>query len=287
MIMGDRIHVFTFATQNFLQMRKTQGVCSIHRGFDSFNSFSSGDLHSDFKEKNLTTLSLERGSGYWIWKPYIILLATRTYPHEEALLYLDSGAVPIRESSFFKSLISDNRIHVWAEDNSRIANWTDSNVLSELSGEEDFADAPMIWAGALLARNSQNLIKFLLEWQKLCENPSYLRPETLDGYTKESGYIWHRHDQSILSILVAQNPHLFVVHSLYDGHPSAKYFDRHRNLRIFYILSVFSFPKIRHFRRNLVSRLPKHLRIFLRSFKTNRQGRKLSKDELNSLKQIY
>ena len=285
--MANKIHVFTFATQNFLQMRKTQGICSIHRGFDSFNSFSNSDFQSDFKEKNFTTLSLERGSGYWVWKPYIILLATRIYPHEEALLYLDSGAIPIRDSSLYKSLIRDDRIHVWVEEDSRIINWTDPNVLSALSGEQDFTDAPMVWAGALLARNSQNLTHFLLQWQKLCENPSYLHPETLDGYTKESGYIWHRHDQSILSILVAQNPHLFVVHSLNDGHPSAKYFDRHRNLGITYVLSVFSFPKIRQFRRKLVSRLPRHLRIFLRSVKTNRQGRKLSKDERNSLKEIY
>ena len=39
--------------------------------------FEKNDIDNDFINKNKSILNCNRGGGYWLWKPYIILLMKR------------------------------------------------------------------------------------------------------------------------------------------------------------------------------------------------------------------
>ena len=285
--MNSRIHLFTFATDSFQRMGRVLGVVSIHRGFDSFYLFNSDDYQEDFKIKNLETLSLSRGGGYWLWKPYIILRAIEKYPQEDFLLYLDSGALPKSPAKQYKSLISDSRIHVWAENASQIKTWTDPEVLALFGENSEYGDEPMIWAGVIAAKNSQLLEKFAQYWLQLCEDPKKLHPETSTNFKKTPGFVWHRHDQSLLSLIVAENPEWFVVHSVKSQEPWARHFDRHRNFKVRYHFKLLSFPTLRGIRKSIVDKMPHALRSAIRGHRTSIQNRKLSDEEIESLKKAY
>ena len=285
--MSSKIHLITFASDAFRRMGQALGIVSIHRGFDSFYLYDPNDYQEDFKIRNLETLSLSRGGGYWLWKPHIILMATQRYAEGELIFYLDSGALPRRPSAEYKLLITDTRIHVWAEEASRIQTWTDPNVILAFGKKSEHAASPMIWAGAIVAKNSQLLERFAQYWLKVCEEPRMLRPETANEYVKKPGFIWHRHDQSILSLIVAEYPEWFVVHSSKNNNPWIQYFDRHRNFKIKYFLKIRSYPRIRVLRKSAIDKLPQGIRSAIRERRTLNQNRKLSGEEIRSLKQSY
>lgn len=286
-VMNFRLHLITFASDAFQKMARTLGVVSIHRGFNSFYSFDASDFQEDFKIRNAETLSLSRGGGYWLWKPYIILMATRKYSEGDLLFYLDSGVLPRCSSQEYKSIVNDDRIHVWCEEDSRIQMWTDPKVISAFGKNSEYENEPVIWAGALFARNTKLLKKFAQYWLEICEEPRMLRPETLNGYVKKPGFAWHRHDQSILSLIVAENPEWFVLHSSKTSEPWMRYFDRHRNLKLKYNFVLRSFPQLRRTRKLLIDKLPHSMRSLIRGYRTLKQNRKLTDGELESLKKIY
>jgi len=60
--------------------------------FDGIFSFEKSDIiKTDFYLKNRNILDLKRGSGYWIWKPYIILECLNKIKYGDILFYLDCG----------------------------------------------------------------------------------------------------------------------------------------------------------------------------------------------------
>jgi hypothetical protein len=280
------IHAFTFASPNFRHMAKIVGLSCLKSDYSSFRVFSSEDFTEEFRLENHETLNLERGSGYWLWKPFFYLCMTQQFESTEVIHYLDAGTIPKLNAEKFDSLVSDDRIHVWSLDDSRLSDWTEPNVLKELSAEQ-FKDYPMIQASGILSRNNEELKRILEEWLVLCKDPKLLRPETLDGYIKSPGFIWHRHDMSLLTILVYRNPNLFFIHGAHTLDDVAKFYFQHRNEGINFVFKVFTFERLVTLRRTLVSHLPYRLRTKLRERKTLSQKKNLTSSELESLKKIY
>jgi len=67
-------------------------------------------LDSDFIEKNKHILNQNRGSGYWIWKPYIILKTLLLINEDDYLIYMDSGANLIKPVDDLLKTIDDKGI---------------------------------------------------------------------------------------------------------------------------------------------------------------------------------
>jgi hypothetical protein len=211
---------------------------------------------------------------------------TKQLESTDVIHYLDAGTIPKLTAEYFNSLASDDRIHVWCLTDSRLSDWIEPSVLKELNAEQ-FKDYPMIQASGILSRNNEELGRILNEWLELCKEPKFLRPETLDGYKKTPGFIWHRHDMSILTILVYKNPNSFFIHGAHVFDGVAKHYFQHRNERISFVFKVFTFERFIVLRRSLVSLLPYRLRTELRERKTLSQKKNLTSSEMESLKKIY
>jgi len=275
----------SYASPGFHQAGLILGIRNLELGFSRFSLFAYSDLDSEFCLRNSETLALHRGSGYWLWKPYVIQKVALENSRETLILYSDAGVLPRKSVQFFSKLASDSRIHVWETEGQRIKDWTDMDVLQKTKLNPDLYSRPLIMAGALVARNTDLLQNFLTEWLKLCENPELLRPDSLPNYSKSKQLIWHRHDQSLLSILVAMHPEWFVVHSKkLDSLSHRVIFDIHRNPKIKIAVFIFSFPSIRNFRSSFVAKLPKHLRYFLRSIIYRLQRKQISSEEIAAIK---
>ena len=283
-----KIHAITYVTPKFSGAAKCLGLKVIQNDFSSFTRFNESDLDPEFKDNNAETLAFERGGGYWIWKPYVILKGLRLHNGNGTLMYNDAGLYPLLNAKDYISLAEDSKIHVWAVEGQDFRSWTHIGVLDEFGVGPGEQRLEMAMAGIILSNSTSQFLNFLEDWLSLCQIPRFLRPETLTGFQNNSETIWHRHDQSILNILIRKNPENFVVHSLNtDGLGSIKYFNIHRNLSIKHSIIIYSFPKIRKFRNCIVNLLPKRLRSSLRFFKTSRLGKNLSDEETLSLRKSY
>jgi hypothetical protein len=83
--------------------------------------------------------------------------------------------------------------------NAQIENWTVSRIVNNFQAN-DCSGAAMWTAGILLVKNSEKAKSDLMKWSHAMS-----KPWNLFELPFEAGGVRHRHDQSVLSILIAKN----------------------------------------------------------------------------------
>jgi len=158
-------------------------------------SFPDGEGKADYWEIK-RTLPMRKGAGYWSWKPDVIVESLKL-ANTRYVLYLDSDlniqAPPnISEIPEF----SKNGVAVFRT-NELLLDWTSKRCLKSFYIDEK-SKFPIISASAVLIdRENLNAINFLTEWNRSIKDLKKL----LDPFW--SWRMFHRHDQSILSCLIA------------------------------------------------------------------------------------
>jgi hypothetical protein len=138
-----------------------------------------------------------RGVGGWFWKPIVILkfLESNNY---DVVLYMDADCKLLKNPIEIIQAI-DPDIHLAGfQMKAPIRDWTSRRVLRRMDALQ--VSANNMWtAGILVVRNSETSRVALQLWLNEMARPANLfdLPFEVDGKQ-------HRHDQSILSILVAQ-----------------------------------------------------------------------------------
>jgi hypothetical protein len=169
--------------------------------------FNKEDMDKNFTDRNSNILTLSRGGGYWLWKPYIIHKTLINLKEEDILLYVDSKYFfmePFME--WIESLLKSQDCCVFRnkpnEPTNMIKHWCKMDVIHKYNGlklvfEENKLDA---WAGFILLRKTPFTISFIQEWLEMCtyENITDI-PSIIPN---DVHFIDHRHDQSLLSILL-------------------------------------------------------------------------------------
>ena len=282
-----KFHIITYASKSFANCAKVLGTVSLTRDFDSFEIFTNENLTSHFKQLNSETLKLERGSGYWIWKPQIILQKCSKLQSSDFLFYFDAGSFPTKSKDFFEKNLDPSRINLWILPGHKIEEWVDPKVLDGVGFPKSLRKNPMVWAGAIGFRPEPELAEVINEWSNLCQVPEYLRPDSFQDYEKPLQLMWHRHDQSLLSMLVALKPEYFNLVNQTDLNLINSTFNRHRNLKIRQLLFTASFPRILQARRSVIDSLPPILRRYLRKKFATSQKKFLTTAEANSIAEIF
>jgi len=283
-----RIRAFSFATPSYLRVGRILGTTCLQQGFRDFTLFEPIDLEPSFQEKNLEILSHSRGAGYWLWKPYLLSRFVEKMGRNEAVLYLDCGLLPRKNAAFYSDLLVDDRIHVWETEGQVIQDWTEPNVLKALELPLALQKNPLVMGGAILARQSKIVKDFAKLWLHLCENPDLLCPDAATSYVNPKSIVWHRHDQSILSVIVALHPDWFHIHSKdRDELPYNSIFDLHRNPNLKVINVILTFPQVRKYRQQIVKLFPKAVRRALRNSLFNKTRKPISKAEIDAIRGTF
>ena len=168
-------------------------------GFDATKAYSPESIDEDFRKANSAILSIKRGNGLWLWKPYIILKALDEIREGDYVFYCDSGAF------FFSSVMpliksmGDNDI--WVSNIAFIEEeWTKPEIFSQLGiTDEGIKTSGQVQGGFFLARKSEKSCAFVREWLGLCSRPELIMPLEPGEYHGEC--IENREDQSLLSVL--------------------------------------------------------------------------------------
>lgn len=167
--------------------------------FDVIKSFGPEDIDSDFKEKYKKILSVERGNGLWLWKPYFIKKEYDKLENGDILFYCDSGAFFINSPKKIEKEIEDiyvSKIPLIEEQ------FTKNDVFEKLNCSEKIKKSNQIIATYIILKKTPKTTKILDEWFELCKNYDLISPE---NGKKGDYFISHREDQSLLSIVCKEN----------------------------------------------------------------------------------
>jgi predicted O-methyltransferase YrrM len=164
-------------------------------------------LDVDYYHRHQDTLSAKRGGGFWLWKP-CVLEAMLAATNAEFLIYCDSGSTLTQPLDAIGVALRDSGASILVFDMTSSGRfeyqWTKGQVLRAMGATApEFSQTGQI-CGTALALRVNNVSHLLVhEWLLLMQNPVFATdaPST-DGEGDYPGFVEHRHDQSILSILV-------------------------------------------------------------------------------------
>ena len=152
-----------------------------------------------------------RGYGYWVWKPYIILDALKQIEEGDILLYLDVGChlnsrgkmrfldycetVKQHSSGFLVTNAGRNQLE-------RI--WTKGDLFDFMNVRDrmDITDTSQLQSGTIFIRKEPNTVALIEKWMEIGLKHFNLLDDSPSQSIDMDGFQGHRHDQSILSILL-------------------------------------------------------------------------------------
>jgi hypothetical protein len=202
---ADGIHPrFKSAASRLCEMIENSQLFStikIYTVYDLIEDTVFWNQHIDFFARS------PRGFGYWLWKPYIISKALSQIPEGDILLYCDActtfhveGKERFLEYLDMLQKSPQKSFFIQMAPDLAMRNWTKTDTIHQLDAK-DLLDSPMVMATIAMLANTpfnRNLYNFIYsiscDYHLLDDSPSLLEN---DPTFKE-----HRHDQSILSILI-------------------------------------------------------------------------------------
>jgi len=169
--------------------------------------FDKKDMDPDFVEKNRPILELPRGGGYWLWKPYIIHATLSKLNEGDILVYLDSKYFFIEPfTAWIETLLTNRDIGVFRnkpnEPSYAMKQWCKMDVIQKYGRtrqvfENNEGDC---WAGFVSLRKTRFTEVFIQEWLEMCTYENITDSPSV--CPNDPCFIDHRHDQSLLSILL-------------------------------------------------------------------------------------
>lgn len=196
--------------------------------YDRINILTEIDLDDDFKKQFKQQLtSGSRGYGYWCWKPQIILQTLADMDDGDILQYSDAGCHlniqgKHRLDEYFEMaahspggilafqtkkpeppLVYDGRNLLDLRD----YKWTKGDLLDyfDVRYRDDIINTPTIGATIIFIRKCATSLTLVKRWLKTFEDNFANIDDTPSVKPNVEGFIEHRHDQSIFSLLCKIN----------------------------------------------------------------------------------
>ena len=188
-------HIFHNAKQKLISTAK---MCE---EVDRVHAFSPWDIDKEFRQQNKKILKRYRGAGYWLWKPYFIQKVLRTMEDNEYLLYLDAGSRIIDSIRPLIDLFANNKPIICFELSYPEKHWTKRDCFIALNCDSPlYADTNQRVACFHLWKKCAASLDFVDEWLRFAVQRPLINdsPSKVPNYP---GFIEHRHDQSIFSLL--------------------------------------------------------------------------------------
>ena len=178
-------------------------------GFDKIIEYGIEDLDEVFKNKNSHILIENRLAGYGIWKPYIVLNTLEKQSDGDYVFYCDSGSYWVGPVSYLVDELDSMggwllTFQGYSEPLPLEKFWTkrDCFILMDCDSPK-YTDTVQGYDGFFLIKNCREARDFFIQWCKYAVDERISTDKENEcGLSNYEGFKDHRHDQSIMSLLV-------------------------------------------------------------------------------------
>lgn len=173
-------------------------------GFDKVYEFSPADIEEDYYLQHKDVLDEKRGNGLWLWKPYFIDRVMETCREGDIIFYADSGSFFLKKVDKLISSLRENE-KIWVSDYPLLESCFTKPICFEKMDckNEEIRNSNQIQACVLMLICCAETRAFVKEWLSFCEKYELISPEGGLSLSENrgKGFVAHREDQSILSLL--------------------------------------------------------------------------------------
>ena len=200
------IYLITYGDgEAYVSNTKVLAESALNNCIDVVYMYRKEHLDKDFVEKNKKIFEAKRGSGYWLWKPYLTLKTLEQMPENSIMIYFDSGIKIINPLDHFINELGDNDMML--VDNFGLLNkeYIKRDLFRIMNMDNEVArNAQQLNGAMFVVRNTTRSREFVRKWLDIAQiDGAITNDPSIDEYPE---FIEHRHDQSILSLLYLQDP---------------------------------------------------------------------------------
>ena len=193
------IRHITYATKEYETSAMLAYESSLKYGCDQSAIFNPDLIDSTFWGFNMDIFEHERGAGYWLWKPYFILINLLQMEEGNYLVYTDAGVQVVDDVNH---IISKMKVDVFLFANQyNHEHWCKGNVTDHICGFRK--EWNQVQASAMVFRVSGYSRRFVREWLAYCQVPGFI--DDSEGYNNHPEFREHRHDQAVLTCVAFRN----------------------------------------------------------------------------------
>ena len=214
----NTVSFITYGNEKFSSSReriiKEAGQMGIFDGI--IKGYSEADIDEDFKETVKDAIYGDRGGGYWIWKPYIIHKTMKMLNNNDYLVYSDAGSRlnssgVDRLKEYIEMIKPETGKSILAMELAGFKEsvWTTSEIFNYFDVEDNIKNSSQIIATVVIFRKSSESLNMIDKWLETAVKKPLI---FTDHYNDEARRLNpefrdNRHDQSIFSIILKQEPY--------------------------------------------------------------------------------
>ena len=199
------IVAINYANWKYKKAQRFNSRTAVRRGkANKVIEYAPSDLDKAFRDANKDILSQQRGNGYWLWKPYIILNALGKISKGDYLVYLDSGAFYINSIKILTDQMERDGQYIMSfELPFKEKRFTKRDVFVCMGCDnEDYTETNQRMATMVVLKKCSQSIRFVREWLYYGQKEGIITDAFNHlGYENYRGFVDNRHDQSIFSLL--------------------------------------------------------------------------------------
>lgn len=217
----------TFADQGMIRaLQRMQNQAIAMSAYDFIVMANEHSLDLDFRKHFSEYLKPGiRGFGYWSWKAQIILQTLRQMNDGDLLQYTDAGCHlnpkgrKKLDEYFLKAQLSESGILAFQaipptfhDENIKLpdlreSRWCKGDLCDALGvrSSPSIMDTQTIGAGIIFIKKCDESIRIVNSWLDIYKNNFNLIDDSKSKSENPIGFVEHRHDQSIFSILAKLN----------------------------------------------------------------------------------
>lgn len=197
--------VLTYATPNFSQAKQMLVRSAARFGLEDVRIYGpEHDVVRSLSARHPEIMSLPRGAGYWLWKPFIIADALASVPDGTKVLYVDVAMTFIADPTPLLALADRSPLSLFKHvPSTEEAIWTKRDCFVELDADTpEFWELPLLCGGYQLYRAGADARNFVAKPMEATASEARLTDSAnVHGLPNLAGFREHRHDQSILTIM--------------------------------------------------------------------------------------
>jgi len=163
------------------------------------------DEHGQFISENA------RGYGYWLWRPYLLLKKIKSLKEDEMIVFLDAGCElninfeSERRFLDYVKIAKDSGICIMRT-SYLLTSWCKQDTLNSLSIRSD-SSIRTVEPGVLFLTKSDVNTELMEQWIYWSTKSNYHHLDDSPSKAPNGlNFVEHRHDQSLLTALLADRP---------------------------------------------------------------------------------
>lgn len=164
--------------------------------------------------KQLHLYKYRRGYGYWRWKSFLVKKIMLELNYNDILIWSDVGNEwnmngLKRFYEYINMAIEEESGIVCFQQPFLEKDYTKGDLLDflDIYNDNRLTMSFQLWAGAFIIRKTNTSMEFINKWEEINSNNINLVTDKRSTKPNLSGFVEHRHDQSVFSCLLKKYPH--------------------------------------------------------------------------------